>query len=230
LGAVAAAALSTGATAQEPKYGGVLEFVVASEAPSYDGHIETTFGTIHPIAPFYSLLVRVNPSNPGDPTDIECDLCESWEVSGDGTTWTFKIKDGVTFHDGTPLSSADVKATYDKIINPPEGVRSSYKDFYVMVNSVEAPDANTVVFQLGYPSGAFLPALANPFNFVYSKKDLDEHGYEWHQRNVNGSGPFKFSAEDPGAWVEGDPRALERARDAARARHGTGRRGSACGA
>ena len=203
LGAVAAAALSTGATAEEPKYGGILNYVVASEAPSYDGHIETTFGTIHPIAPFYSLLVRVNPDNPGDPSDIQCDLCETFETSADGLTWTFKIKSGVTFHDGTPLTSADILATYNKIINPPEGIASAYKKFYLMVDSVTAPDDSTVVFQLKFPSGAFLPALANPFNFIYSKKDLDEHGYEWHQKNVNGTGPFIFVAADPGASVEG---------------------------
>lgn len=205
LGAVAAAAVSTGALAQdgEPKYGGILNFVVASEAPSWDGHIETTFGTIHPIAPFYSLLVRVNPSNPGDATDIQCDVCESWEVSEDSKTYTFKIRDDIKFHDGTPLTANDVVATYHKIIWPPEGIQSAYKDFYIMVDSVTAPDDYTVVFQLEYPSGAFFPALANPFNFIYAKKDLDEHGYEWHKTNVNGTGPFKLTAFDPGASVEG---------------------------
>lgn len=205
LGAVAAAAVSTSAMAQdgEPKYGGTLKYVVASEAPSWDGHIETTFGTIHPIAPFYSLLVRVNPDNPGDPTDIECDVCESWEVSEDKTQYTFAIRDDITFHDGTPLNAHDVVATYQKIIDPPEGIRSAYNAFYVMVDEVHAPDDHTVVFDLEYPSGAFFPALANPYNFIYSKKDLDEHGYEWHQSNVNGSGPFKLDSFDPGASVEG---------------------------
>ena len=212
LGAAAAAvvttgAMTTGVMAQsqdgEPKYGGELTIVVASEAPSWDGHVETTFGTIHPIAPFYSLLVRVDPNNPGDPSAIECDLCTDWETSDDGKTWTFHIKEGVQFHDGTPLTAQDILATYEKIINPPEGIPSSYQSFYVMVDSVEAPDDKTVVFNLKYPSGAFLPALANPFNFVYSKKDLDEHGYEWHKTNVNGTGPFKFDSYDPGASVTG---------------------------
>ncbi|HET7409409.1 MAG TPA: ABC transporter substrate-binding protein, partial [Paracoccaceae bacterium] len=117
LGAVAAVAISTGAMAQdgEPKYGGVLTLVVGSEAPSWDGHIETTFGTIHPIAPFYSLLVRVNPENPGDPTDIQCDVCSDWEVSEDGKTWTFDIRSDIKFHDGTPLTAQDVLATFEKI-------------------------------------------------------------------------------------------------------------------
>ena len=204
LGAVAAAALSTGAVAAEkPKYGGTLVFVVASEAPSWDGHIETTFGTIHPIAPFYSLLVRVNPENPSDPTDIQCDVCESWSKSDDGLTYTFKIRHGITFHDGQKLTAADVVATYHKIIWPPKGIRSAYKDFYVMVDSVEQTDDFTVVFKLKYPSGAFFPALANPFNFIYSAQDLKEHGYEWHQTHINGTGPFMFKSYDPGSSVTG---------------------------
>ncbi len=205
LGAVAAIAISATAMAQdgEPKYGGVLTFVVGSEAPSWDGHIETTFGTIHPIAPFYSLLVRVNPENPGDPTDIQCDVCDSWEVSDDQTTWTFHIRDDIDFHDGQHLTAQDVKATFDKVIFPPEGIPSARQSFYLMVDSVEAPDDKTVLFKLKYPSGAFLPALANPFNFIYSKKDLDEHGYEWHRTHINGTGPFKFKDYDPGASTEG---------------------------
>lgn len=205
LGSVAAAAISASAMAQdgEPKEGGILTMVVASEAPSWDGHIETTFGTIHPIAPFYSLLVRVNPDNPGDPTDIQCDVCTNWEVSDDGRTWTFHMRDDVTFHDGTQMTAQDVKATFDKIITPPEGIPSARESFYLMVDNVEAPDDKTVVFNLEYASGAFLPALANPFNFIYAKKDLDEHGYEWHRTNVNGSGPFKFESYDPGASTSG---------------------------
>ena len=58
------------------KKGGTLNFVVGSKIPSYDGHKETTFGMIHPIRPFYSLLIRVNPENPSSPDDFVCDLCE----------------------------------------------------------------------------------------------------------------------------------------------------------
>jgi peptide/nickel transport system substrate-binding protein len=53
------------------------------------------------------------------------------------------------------------------------------------------------------PLGAILPALASPFNFIYSKKDLDTHGYTWHKSNINGTGPFKFVQQQPGAFVEG---------------------------
>ena len=63
-------------TAHAVKMGGVLKFVVGSKIPSYDGHIEGTFGMIHPIRPFYSTLIRVNPDNPQSPTDFVCDLSE----------------------------------------------------------------------------------------------------------------------------------------------------------
>jgi peptide/nickel transport system substrate-binding protein len=193
------------ALAQTPKPGGVLNFVVGSKIPSYDGHRETTFGMIHPIRPFYSLLIRVNPENPSSPTDFVCDLCEGDVSKGgdDGMTYTFKIRKGVKFHDGTPLTSADVKATFDRIIFPPDGVPSARKAFFTSVESVSAPDATTVTFKLKYPSGAFIPALATPFNFIYSKKDLDTHGHEWHTKNINGSGAFIFVEHQPGAFVEG---------------------------
>ena len=105
-------------TAQAAKKGGVLSFVVGSKIPSYDLHRETTFGVIHPIRPFYSLLIRINPDNPSSPTDFVCDLCEGDVPKGeDGfTKYTFKIRKGVKFHDGTPLTAHDIVATYKKII------------------------------------------------------------------------------------------------------------------
>ncbi len=199
--AVSAPALA----AETPQYGGILTFVVGSKIPSYDGHKETTFGMIHPIAPFYSLLIRVNPENPQSPTDFVCDLCEGTvpAPTEGGTKYTFKIVKNAQFHDGTPLTAHDIVATYKKIIFPPEGIPSARKAFFRMVESVSAPDDYTVVFKLKFPSGAFIPALATPFNFIYSKKDLDEHGYTWHQKNINGSGPFIFVQHQPGAFVEG---------------------------
>jgi peptide/nickel transport system substrate-binding protein len=200
-----AVGLGVGGPASAQERGGVLNFVVGSKIPSYDGHRETTFGIIHPLAPFYSLLIRINPDNPSSPTDFVCDLCEGDVPTGTdgGTTFTFKIRQGVKFHDGTPLTSADLKATYDKIIFPPEGVPSARKAFFKAVDSVEAPDPTTLVFKLKFPSGAFIPAVATPFNWVYSKKDLDAHGFEWHKKNINGSGPFVFVQHQPGSFVEG---------------------------
>jgi len=209
----AALALGTGlamgasgpAKAETPKKGGILNFIVAAEAPSYDGHKESTFAMVHPTRPFYSLLIRVNPENPSSPTDFICDLCEGSvpKPTDGGTVYTFKVKKGVQFHDGQVLSAQDLVATYKKIIFPPEGVSSARKSFFTMVESVTAPDDETIVFKLKFPSGAFIPALATPFNYTYSAKDLKEHGYDWHEKNVNGTGAFKFKEAVAGSHVEG---------------------------
>ena len=63
------------AMAATPKSGGILNFVVGSKIPSYDGHRESTFGMIHPIRPFYSTLIRINPADPQSSTDFRCDVC-----------------------------------------------------------------------------------------------------------------------------------------------------------
>jgi peptide/nickel transport system substrate-binding protein len=191
--------------AEEPQHGGNLTFVTPSDIPSYDGHRETTFGVIHPIGPFYSVLIRVDPAVPYEEAEIVCDLClgEVPEPTNGGTTYTFDIKQGVTFHDGTPLTAHDVKASLEKVMFPPEGIPSARQAFFGMVDSIEVPDDHTLVINLHYPSGAFIPALANPYNWIYSKKDLDEHGLDWHTSNVNGSGPFVFVQHQPGAFVEG---------------------------
>ena len=79
-----------------PKRGDVLKFVVPDEPPSFDGHKETTFALIHPIAPFYSVLIRVDPDNPATLTSYVCDLCTDMpSATDDGTSYTFKIRKGV---------------------------------------------------------------------------------------------------------------------------------------
>ena len=81
--------------------------IPADAPPSFDGHRETTFATVHAAAPFYSVLIRVNPDNPSSTTDFVCDLCtEMPKPTDDGKTYTFKIRDGVKFHDGSPLTAA----------------------------------------------------------------------------------------------------------------------------
>jgi peptide/nickel transport system substrate-binding protein len=188
--------------AETPKKGGILKFVVPDEPPSFDGHKETTFAMIHPIAPFYSVLIRVDPEDPNKP-EFVCDLCtEMPKPTDDGKTYTFKIRKGVKFHDGSALTAKDVHATFQRIIFPPQGVSSARHTWFSMVESVTSPDDETVVFKLKHPSGAFLPSLANPFNFVYSKAvlDKDQHYYE---KNVMGSGPFVFESRQAGAVVKG---------------------------
>jgi peptide/nickel transport system substrate-binding protein len=119
----------------------------------------------------YNSLVAFDPH--GYPKIIG-DLAKSWTISDDKMTWTFTLHQGVTFHDDSPLTSADIKASWDKIISPPEGVVSPRKSLYQMVKSIETPDPHTVVFRLHYASPSFLSMLAHPANFMYAKKYLDQ--------------------------------------------------------
>ncbi len=202
------------AIAQEkPRSGGELVFVVPSEPPSYDAHQEETFGLIHPMAPHYSTLLRVDPFDKTGTKPVG-DVAESWTVSRDGLVYTFKLRHGVRFHDGSELTSKDVKASYDKILNPPAGVKSLRKDAYLAVQAVEAPDPYTLVVKLKYPETSILLNLASPWNWIY-KADLLAKDPRWYEKNVMGSGPFVFvehvrgshwvGKKNPNYWDKGKP-------------------------
>src|ERR1043166_4476164 len=169
-GALAAAAPA--AADETPRYGGTLTYMIPADAPpSFDAQREETYATIHSAAPFYSVLIRINPMNPGSPTDIVCDLCTEMPKPTDGgKTYTFKIRDDVKFHNGDKLIAADVAASLNKIAFPPEGVTSPRSATFMMVKDIQAPDDRTVVIHLKFATGAFLPALADPFNWIYQKK------------------------------------------------------------
>jgi len=201
LAIAAGALLALPLQAQTPRNGGELVFPVPSEPPSYDGHREETFGLIHPIAPFYNTLLRVDPFDPGGTKPVPS-IAESWTVSADSLTYTFKIRTGVKFHDGSDLTARDVKASYDKIIFPPPGVGSTRKGQYSAVASVEAPNATTVVFKLKYPSGSLLAGLSSPYNFIY-KADILAKDPNWYEKNIMGSGPFTFVEHVKGSHVVG---------------------------
>jgi peptide/nickel transport system substrate-binding protein len=203
LGAVALAPALTAAD-QEPKRGGSLNYMIPADAPpSFDGHRETTYATIHTAAPFYSVLIRVNPENPSSTTDFVCDLCTAMPQPTDGgKTYTFKIRQGVKFHDGSPLTANDVASSWNAIIHPPQGVTSARESYYVMVDKVEVPDPSTVVFHLKFATGAFLPALADPFAWIYKKETLDRDPH-WYEKNILGSGPFKFAGYETGQSIKG---------------------------
>ena len=177
--------------------------IPADSPPSFDAHREETYATIHSAAPFYSVLVRINPYDPATPTDIVCDLCTKMPKPTDGgKTWTFKIRRGVTFHNGDPLTAADVAASLNEIAFPPKGVLSPRSSNFMMEKDIEAPDPTTVVFHLKFPTSAFLPALADPYNWIYEKKILDKDPH-WYEHNLMGSGPFKFAGYQAGQYIEG---------------------------
>ncbi len=183
---------------QQPRRGGTLNYVVTALPPSFDAHRETTFAMLHPILPHYNMLVRFDTHN--FPKIIP-DLAESWTASKDGMTYTFKIRQGVKFHDGSTLTSRDIKASFDKIIFPKEGVISVRQVIYQMVKSIEAPDPQTVVFRLKWAAPGFVEKLASPFNWIY-KAEIIERDPHWYQQNVMGTGPFKFVEYVRGSrWV-----------------------------
>ena len=202
LAALVAIALSAPlASAQDkPRAGGELVFVVPAEPPSYDGHREGTFALVHPAAPHYNTLLRVDP---GDRTGTRVvgDLAESWTITDEGRTYTLRLRKGVKFHDGSELTSRDAKASYDKIVSPPAGVASFRKAQYVDVEAVEAPDPYTIVFRLKWPSASFLTALASPFNWIY-KAEILGRDVRWYEKNIMGTGPFLFVEHQRGShWV-----------------------------
>jgi peptide/nickel transport system substrate-binding protein len=204
--AVAAlAVLSTGAppalgASDTPRRGGVLLAVIGAEPPSLDPHQESTFANIQLVAPLYSTLLQFDPYNF---PKIIGDVAAEWKITPDGLTYTFKIRPGIRFHDGSPLTAADVKASYEKIVFPPDGVRSVRKAAFSSIARVEAPDASTVVFHLKFPSASLLPNLASPWNVIFPKKYLDKDPNHF-KTNVVGSGPFRFKSYTRGATFEGE--------------------------
>jgi peptide/nickel transport system substrate-binding protein len=189
---------------ETPKHGGILTFMIpADSSPTFDGHREATFATIHAVAPFYSVLIRANPDDPADTTQFVCDVCIAMPApTDDGRTYTFSIRDNVKFQDGSILTAHDVAASWNEIIDPPERVISARQGYYSMIDKVTAPDARTVVFRLKFATAAFLPALADPFAFIYEKAILDRDP-RWYEKNIMGSGPFRFKEYQAGQSISG---------------------------
>ncbi len=183
---------------EKPRYGGTLIYAVADNPPSFDAHRESTYAVLHPVSPHYSLLLKFDPQNY---PKIIGDLAESWASSPDHKTYTFKIHRGVKFHDGSILTSEDIKASYGRIISPPPGVVSPRKSFYQVIEGIETPDDHTVVFRLKRPSASFLASLASPWNYIY-KADILAKDPRWYEKNIMGTGPFKFVEYVTGShWV-----------------------------
>ena len=180
--------------------GGTLSFVVAAEPPSYDAHREETFALIHPAAPHYNTLLRIDPLDPTG-TRVVGDLATSWTVSPDRRTYVLRLRRGVKFHDGSEMTSRDVRATYQKIINPPPGIASARRGEYLQVETVQAPEPYVVAFKLRWPSPSFIHSLASPWNWIY-KADILERDVRWYEKNVMGTGPFVFVEHVKGSrWV-----------------------------
>lgn len=191
----APAAAETQAPAAEPQTSGSRVLRVSFSWPNrIDPAVGNDYAGSTSLANLYDTLVFPNAKGGVDPW-----LAESWEVSEDGLTYTFKLRQGVKFHDGSPLTAGDVVFSYDRLKTIGEGYA------YLVtagVESVEAPDDSTVVFKLSASTGLFLPALVRLYVLneelvrqnTKSEGPYGENGdfgKEWLQTNDAGSGPYK---------------------------------------
>jgi peptide/nickel transport system substrate-binding protein len=196
----AALAFATGASqAQTPKRGGTLTFAISAETPHYDCHGSDTFATLHFSAPFYSTLLKFNLDKY---PDVMGDLAASWEVAPDFLTYTFKLHPNVTFHDGQPLTSADVKATYERLRNPPPGVISTRQATFADIDTIETPDPLTIIFKMKSVNAAMIEHFASPWNCIYSAKLLAEDPNA-PKTKINGTGPYIFVEHAKGSHIAG---------------------------
>ena len=195
------ALLASPAAAQEPARGGTLVFGINSgDPPTYDCHQSALFPIIHLLTPHYSNLLKIDTAN--YPRLIG-DLAQSWTVAEDARTYTFKLHANVKFHDGSPFSAADVKASYDRIRNPPQGVISVRQGLVADIDTIETPDPLTVIFRLKRPNRALIYAFGNPFNCIYSAAKLKENPL-FPARNVLGTGPFRLVEHVAGSHWSGE--------------------------
>jgi peptide/nickel transport system substrate-binding protein len=120
------------------------------------------------------------------------DLAESWNVSADHLLYSFKLRPDIFFHDGSRLTSTDVKASYERIIHPPPGVVSARQIDYAAISGIDTPDQLTLRFHLRWPEAAMLAGFASPWNCIYSSAKLTEDPH-YPETHVLGSGPFVFA-------------------------------------
>ncbi|MGC2524017.1 MAG: ABC transporter substrate-binding protein [Stellaceae bacterium] len=182
-----------------PRRGGVLEFAVTVEPKDYDCYSNTSFAFLHPVAPHYSTLLKFDAANY---PRIVGDLAQSWTVSADRTAYTFKLRPNVLFHDGSLLTSADVKASYERLIHPPPGVVSARRVDYGAISGIATPDALTVVFHLQWPDAAMLADFASPWNCIYSAAKLAADP-QFPKTHILGTGPFVFVEHVKGQYWRG---------------------------
>lgn len=186
------------AAAPTPVAGGTLVMVVQPEPPTLASY-QSTSGPVGQVATkvYEGLLeydFKLNPQ-PG--------LAKSWTVSPDGKTITFKLQENVTFHDGKPFTSADVKFTVLEVLKKshPRGINT-----FRAVESIDTPDRNTVVFKMSEPAPYMLMALSG-YESPMLPKHIFENGEIGKHPNADkpiGTGPFKFVDWQKGQFMRFD--------------------------
>lgn len=184
----------SGSSTEEPanvQKGGELKWALSSDPPNQDPHISTGTAARAVKIAIYNGLARYWTKG-----EVSPDLATKWDISADGLTYTFTLVD-TTFHDGTPFTADDVKASIERIQDPSVGATQS--DQMKPVTSVTASDPRTAVFKLSAPAAALISVLALPECSIVSKKFLDGGGDP--NKTMMGTGPFKFVSREPGVNV-----------------------------
>jgi len=171
-----------------PTAGGTLTLAYAAGAGCIDPHQLADATTITVARQFTDGLTFQDP----DTGDITPYLAESWDISDDSTTFTFTLRGGATFSDGTPVDAAAVKANFDDIVAL--GARSLIGSSYLAgVSSIEAPDESTVVVTFDQPSAQFLQATSTATLGLLSTDTLAKDADARCNGDLVGSGPFVLS-------------------------------------
>src|ERR687886_190047 len=191
--------------APEPsaKRRGVLRYGVLSAPAHFDVHQSGTASNMGTQGCMYDNLIRRDPRDSGQ--TIIPDLAHSWEIAQDGKTYTFFLRKGVKFHDGGDFTAEDVKATYQRIIFPPQGFSSPRTPLFSTVEAINVRDSHTIEFKLreARPKEFMLGAFASGWNIIVRKKTLEDNNYNLRQvMDYPGTGPFRHKKRvDKEVWV-----------------------------
>jgi peptide/nickel transport system substrate-binding protein len=204
-GGLTLGALAVGrpAAAQTPKPGGTLISAQATEATGLDPQLVPALSRSRRSPLMYSQLVRFDETMTPRP-----ELAESWETSKDGLAWTFKLREGVKFHDGQEMTSADVKFTFDRLFEKSPG-----KSDFIAVDRVEPAGKYAVKFTTREPFAGLLAALGGFWGFIISEAGIKKHGDL--NKAALGTGPFMLAdwkveqqlvlKKHPGYFKKGQP-------------------------
>jgi peptide/nickel transport system substrate-binding protein len=188
------AAAQEATPAVEPVASGILKVGLQADPTALDAQKQNLTAIWHVVEHIYEGLARVRPD-----LTVEPALAESWEISEDGLTYTFTLREGVLFHDGTPFTSEDVKFTFERLVDPATAPTSAAE--LASVESIETPDERTVVLTLGAPDASLLTTLAGSAStLILSKAFVEANGGNIDQVAM-GTGPFRFVEYVPNTRV-----------------------------
>ena len=175
-----------------PQHGGVIRMGIPVRPPHFDLHQSGTIFNLGAMGCMFDNLIRRDPRDGGK--TIIPDLAHSWQIAEDGKTYTFFLRQGVQFSDGAELTAEDVKATFDRIAKPPQGITIPRSILFKAVGEINAPDKYTVEFKLSEarPVNFMMSALASGFNVILRKKTLEDNHYDLRKVQIYpGTGPFR---------------------------------------